>query len=117
MHPGYKRSQRVAGLLKREISRLIYEELKDPSIGELTITNVIVTDDLRIAKIYISSLESEELRNKTLQGLHRASSFLRSQLGLYINLRYTPELRFYYDTGAEHAEKIEQLLKKIHNEE
>ena len=117
MHPGYKRSQRVAELLKREVSRIIYEELKDPSIGVLTITNVTVSDDLRIAKVYISSLESEELRSKTLQGLQRASSFIRGQLGLYTNLRYLPELRFYYDTGAEHAEKIEQLLKKIHDEE
>ncbi len=117
MQQGYKRSQRVAGLLRREISRIIYEELKDPSIGELTITEVTVTDDLRIAKIYISSLEDEAHRVKTLEGLQRAANFIRSQLGIHTNLRYLPELRFFYDSGAEHAEKIERILKRLHDGE
>jgi ribosome-binding factor A len=117
MQQGYKRSQRVAGLLKREISRIIHEELKDPSVGEMTITEVTVSDDLRIAKIYISSLEEEDQRDKTLQGLQRAASFIRSQLGLSTSLRYLPELRFFYDSGAAHAEKIEQILRKLQDEE
>lgn len=117
MRPGYKRSLRIAGLLKRQISRLVREELKDPDIGEMTIIEVIVSNDLRIAKIYISSLEDEEHRQRTLEGLKRATSFIRGKLGVYTELRYIPELRFFYDRGAEHAEKIDKIIKHLHDNE
>jgi len=116
MNTGYKRSQRVAGLLKREISRIIYEELKDPEIGELTITEVSVSDDLRIAKIYITSLDNEEQRNKTVEALRRATSFMRTQLGVCTSLKYMPELKFFYDDGVAHAEKIEKILRQLQND-
>ena len=116
MNSGYKRSQRVAGLLKREISRIIYEELKDPDIGELTITEVGVSDDLRIAKVYFTSLDNEKKRKKTVEGLQRATSFIRSQLGACTSLKYMPELKFFYDDGVAHAEKIERILRQLQND-
>ena len=117
MRPGYKRSLRVAGLLKRELSRIILEELKDPSVGELSITQVSVSDDLRVAKVYIASLDDEVAREKTLLALRRATGYIRGQLGASTSLKFTPELRFFYDITTDQADRIEALLKQLRSNE
>lgn len=109
----YKRSSRVAGLLKREVSRIIFEDIKDPRIGLVTITQVDVSEDLRTAKIYLSVLGDKVARDQTLQGLERAKKFIRMEIARTTELRYTPELKFYYDDSYSYAENIENLLKKI----
>ena len=115
MPQGVKRSLRVAELLKRELSRIIFKELKDPGIGELSITEVQVSDDLRVAKVYFASLDAEEIRKKTLESLNKASSFIRGKLGEATYLKFVPELRFLYDKGIDHSIKIEQILHSLQN--
>lgn len=113
----YKRSNRVAELLKREISRILVEEIKDPGINFVNITNVKISDDLRSSKIYFTVIGDKSVREKTKEGLDRATTFIRCEIGKRLKLRYIPELRFYYDAVADHVENIENLFLKIKQED
>ena len=84
-----------------------------PEAGLLTVTNVKVTDDLKIAKIYISFLENKKRVDELMQNLIDKKKLIRHYIGLEMELRYIPELRFYYDNTMEHAEKIDKLINKI----
>ena len=108
-----KRAHRVAELLKREISKIIFEEIKDPGIDFVTITNVKISDDLRSSKVYFTVLGDKAKRENTRQSLERATKFIRSEVGKRLSLRYVPELKFHYDDVADYAENIENLFLKI----
>jgi len=108
----YKRSQRVSDLLREEIADIIMHKLKDPRIGFITVTGVDVTEDLKIAVVYISVLKEEE-RETTLDILKAAKSFIRSELSRRVRLRYIPSVDFRLDTSIEYGSKIEKLLNDI----
>ncbi len=113
----YKRSDRVAALLKEEISRIILQELHDTQSGFITITKVRVSDDVRHAKIYFSVLGDTEKRDKVKEALDKAKGYIRSELGHRIKIRFVPTIDFHYDDSAEYAEHIELLLHKIKQED
>jgi ribosome-binding factor A len=108
----YKRSQRVSDLLREEIADIIFFKLKDPRIGFLTVTGVDVTDDIKIAVVYISVLKPEE-RQTTLDILNAAKSFIRSELSKRLKMKFIPSIDFRLDTSAEYGSRIEQLLSEI----
>ncbi len=108
----YKRSQRVADLLRQEISVIILERVKDPRLGFLTITDVTMTDDLKIARIYISAYKKEETE-KTLSILSSASGFIRKEISRNVRLKYIPSLEFYEDGSLAYGDKIDDLLNNI----
>jgi len=110
------RTNRIGDQIVREVSAIIDRELKDPSVGFVTVTSARVTGDLRYADVYVSVLGNEEERKKSMEGLTRASRFIRSLVGQRIRLRYTPEIRFRFDDSLIRAEKIDRLLKEIENE-
>src|SRR3990172_1332252 len=109
----YKRSNRVAELLREEVSKIVSNELKDPQINMATVSRIKLTDDLRHAKIYISVIGNKGQIKNSLNGLNRAKNHIRSELGKRINLRLMPELQFVYDSSAEYAQNIEDLLNQI----
>lgn len=111
------RSHRVAEQMKKEIAAIIEHQVKDPRIGFITITNVEVSNDLRHAKIYFSSLGNNEEQKKSLEGLDKAKGFIRKEIAQRINLRYAPEILFRIDTSIEHGVKISKILSKIKSEE
>jgi ribosome-binding factor A len=113
MHP-YKRSQRLGELILVEISDLITRDIKDPRVGFVTFTRVEMSDDLRYAKVFVSSLGSEQEKARTLQGLSSATGYIRRHLGRALHLRYTPEITFLIDASLEHGAKIAQLLRQLH---
>ncbi len=113
----YRRSDRVGELMLREISDIIHREVKDPRIGFCTVTRVILSDDLQYAKVYVSTMGKPEEEDKTLQGLERATRFIRHEIGQRLRLRHTPEIRFFSDKSIEHMDHISQLLKQIAQEE
>jgi ribosome-binding factor A len=113
MHP-YKRSERLGELILAEISDLIAREVKDPRIGFVTFTRVEMSDDLRHAKIFVSSIGAEPEKVRTLQGLSSATGYIRRHLGRALRLRYTPEIAFLPDDSLEHGAKIAQLLRQLH---
>jgi ribosome-binding factor A len=113
MHP-YKRSERLGELILAEISDLIRRDIKDPRVGFVTFTRVEMSDDLRYAKVFVSSLGSEQEKVRTLQGLSSATGYIRRHLGRALHLRYTPDITFLIDGSLEHGAKIAQLLRQLH---
>ncbi len=110
------RAQKVAGVFKEEISRIIREELRDPRIGFITITDVELTDDLRFAKIYYSILGSAKDKEETAKALESGLGFMRRLIGRNIKLRYTPEIKFVLDESGEHSINIQEILNRIDQE-
>jgi ribosome-binding factor A len=108
----YKRSQRVSHLLKEEVSDIIMNRVKDPRLGFITVTDVEVTDDLKIARIYISILKDEE-RQETLEILNSAKPFIRSELGRRVRMKFIPAIEFRLDTSIQYGAKIDRILKDI----
>ena len=108
----YKRSQRVRDLLREEIADIIIFKVKDPRIGFLTVTGVDVTDDLKIAIVYVSILKEEE-KQSTLDILQAAKSFIRSELSKRLKMKFIPSIDFRLDTSIEYGNRIEQLLSEI----
>ena len=78
--PEFKRSRRVSQLLREEISRIITQQLKDPLVGIVTVTGVNITDDLKLARVYVTILGDEKNRQDGLRGLERATKFIRSKI-------------------------------------
>ena len=98
---------------RKEISQIIGYELKNPSVtGMISVTKVKVTNDLKFAKVYVSILNSKNIKD-TLAGLKKSSGYIRSELAKRINLRNTPELIFELDDSIEYGAKIDSILKEI----
>ena len=93
-----RRADRINGLLRQELSRLILKGIKDPRLsGVVSITNVSVSPDLRNAKVYLSVLGDGDIKTEALAGIQSAASFLRRELRSSISLRYVPFLKFELD--------------------
>lgn len=107
--PGH-RIKRINEQVKREISRILLGEVKDPRVGPVTVTRVNTAPDLTLARVFVQLLGEEEARQETLEGLEAATPFIRSTLGQRMDLRRVPEIRFERDHGLEHAMRIEALL-------
>ena len=107
------RMQRVDEEFKREIGKIIDQDLKNPNItGIISVTKVKVASDLKSAKVYISILNSKSKKN-TLEGLKNATGYIRTELAKRINLRYTPSLIFEIDDSMEYGARIDSILNKI----
>ncbi len=111
-----RRVKRYADLLKRVISEVIEFKLKDPNKGMITLTQVKVSPDLRVATIYYTVLGDEKQKQKTGEVLERSKSFIRNEIKPFITTRWLPELRFFYDERMEYADRINSLLKSIKND-
>ncbi len=107
------RYDRVAQALKKELSIIIHDELKDPRLGFVTITAVQLSPDLRFAKVFFSVLGKDEDYKKTKQALDSSLGFIRRLIAERIQLRFTPELLFKEDRSSEYSMKIEKILNEI----
>lgn len=107
------RPERLAEAIKKEVSDMLRNELKDPRIGFATITSVEVSLDLRYAKIFISILGSPTEQKSGMEALQRAQGYVRAELGRRIRLRYTPEITFRLDTSIAHGTRVMQLLEEV----
>lgn len=104
---------RIEEEYKKELSQIIGYKLKNPNVtGLISITKVKVTNDLKMAKVYVSILNAKN-RKDTLAGLKKSSGFIRSELARRVNLRNTPELIFELDDSLEYGAKIDTILKEI----
>lgn len=110
------RSERVETQLKRDISTILQEDLKDPRIGFVTVVRVEVTADLRYAKIYFSVLGDDKAKENALEGITSAKGYIRKLVGDRMKMRYVPELAFKLDTSIEYGLNLENVFDKIHNE-
>lgn len=107
------RLNRVNEELKREISNIINYELTNSNVtGMISVTSVKISPDLRYARVYVSILNSKNMKN-TLAALKSSSGFIRSRIAEKINLRVTPELVFELDDSMQYGERIDTILKDI----
>ncbi len=108
----FKRTDRVADQLQKELAVLIQREVKDPRLGMVTVSGVTVSRDLGYADIYVTLLgeQSPERIKENLQVLKRAGGFLRSQVAKRIKLRHVPELRFHFDETVVRGQKLSSLI-------
>jgi ribosome-binding factor A len=107
-----QRVQRVREAIKQEASDII-QQMKDPRIGFVTVTDAEVSRDLRHVKIFVSVLGDEESRRASLEGLERATGYIRSELGQRIRLRHTPEIVFRWDESLERGARISRILQDL----
>ena len=115
----YKRSDRVADLLRQEIADLLLRRVKDPRIAGVIVTGVELTDDLRHARVYfcISGNCTDQDKENAVVGLSKAKGFMRQELAKRLTTRHVPQLDFHYDTSFEYGDKIERLLKELKTDE
>lgn len=107
------RMGRIDEEYRKELSQIISYELKNPNVtGMISVTKVKVTTDLKYAKVYVSILNSKNIK-ETMQGLKKSAGFIRTELAKRINLRNTPELIFEIDDSMEYGAKIDSILKEI----
>ena len=111
-----KRSTRVADVIRNELSLLIVQRVRDPQLRDISISRVELSDDLRHAKIYFTSLQGGKNSALLKSRLDKAKGFMRSHLAKQINMRFTPDLHFWYDETVEKVEEIEKLLADIARE-
>jgi ribosome-binding factor A len=110
---GSRRPQRVALLVREELSRLVLMVAHDPDLRRVTITDVEMPGDLRSARIYFSCLGTEAERELAEAALDRAAGYLRREVTRRCGLRYAPELTFRFDETLERGARIEELLAKV----
>ncbi len=111
------RIERINAQIKREISELIQQHLRDPRLAEFTaVTEVSTSPDLKHSKVYISSMGGEQDEEKVLSALNSASGFLRTALAKRIKMRYTPELHFAWDNSIEHGDRVLRLIDQVSEE-
>ena len=113
-----RRVARVAELIKREVSQMLLNGIKDDRVGAgmVSVTDVDVSGDLQHAKIYVSIYGTDEARAETMAGLKSATGYVRSELGRRIRLRRTPEVLFQEDRSIERGSRVLSLLNQINRD-
>lgn len=107
------RPARVGERIREELSLLLLRKVNDPGLAPVTVTEVSVTPDLRIAHVNYSALVAPEERPAVARALRRSSGFLRRELGHLLGLRYAPELQFHYDDSFDRGARIDAILRDI----
>ena len=107
------RARRLGEQIQRELTELLRRDVKDQRIGNVTITAVAVTGDLRTARVYYLNFGRVGADSKVQRGLESAAGFLRNALSKALMIRYTPTLSFELDTSIEHGVRLTQLIDSV----
>lgn len=110
------RTDRMADLIRDEISRMLLRDIHDPRIGFVTLTGVSVSPDLRAVSVFVSVLGDEQARETSLKALTGAAGYVQKALFRNLRLRYSPVVTFRIDDSIERGERIERALRQIHGE-
>jgi ribosome-binding factor A len=111
-----RRAEKVADLLREEITQIVGYELEDPRLEAVTVTDVRVSDNLRDARVYVMVSGGEEEAREALAALRHAAQYVRKQLILALDLRHAPELHFVRDKVEESGARVDELLHEIGRE-
>ncbi|HQA49213.1 MAG TPA: 30S ribosome-binding factor RbfA [Syntrophomonadaceae bacterium] len=113
-----RRQERMAVELKKVLSRILQEEIKDPrlDISAVSVSQVELSNDLSHARVYISIMGNDEKQQETMKALEKARGFIRSRIAEEIQVRHVPEIDFRLDRSIEHGIRISSLLDKIMEE-
>lgn len=107
----FSRNQRLGAQVLRTLSELLRSEVKDPRLATVSLTDVELSRDLSVARVYFSLLNPDDDPAPVLAGLQKASGFLRSKLGGAMKIRHIPELRFQHDDSIAHGSAISKLIQ------
>jgi len=107
------RSDRVAQIIRIEVSDIVRNKLVDPRIGFASITDVELTPDLKFAKIFVSILGNDKQKKETIAGLRCATGFIRTELGKRLELRFVPEILFIKDESIERGSKVMSIINNL----
>ncbi len=107
------KKERMEKILEREISSIIFQDVKNEKIKFVTITKASLTNDLSIATIYYTVFGNEDQINASIEALNEAKGFIRTVLSKRIEVKKVPDLKFKYDESFEQGNKIEQILKNL----
>jgi len=111
MHP-YKRSTRLSILLREEIADIVMRKVKDPRLGFITVTDVALSEDLKVAKVFISVM-GEDDKEITMKILNSASGLIRNEVSKRVRMKFIPSIEFRIDRSVERGNRIDQLLKEL----
>ena len=112
-----RRPERVADMLREEITQIVGYELEDPRVQSVTVTDVRVSENLRDASVYVLVEGAEEEILAALTALRHAAPYVRKQVGFALNLRHTPEIHFVRDTVEERGARVDRLLEQLDREQ
>jgi len=110
---GFARSDRVSGLIQQVLSEILQKRINDPRLKMTTITNVKMSRDLRVARIYFAVSGGNQSVEEVTRGFESARGFVKRSLAGKLGLRYMPELNFFYDDSFDYGDQINKLLKSI----
>ncbi len=108
------RTERIADRIRVELSEMMVQEISDPRLSGVTITDVTIDREIAYAEIYFSALEGSQRSEEILEGFAHALGYLRRELAQRVELRVFPRLRFHWDPTNERAEHIEKLIASLH---
>lgn len=112
------RPDRVGERIREELSEMLSRGVvHDPGIGFITLTRAKVSPDLQVARVYYTTMGDANAKRETAAALRRATPFFRRQMGERLGLRRVPELEFRFDESVEQQDRIERILRELHEEE
>ncbi|HDZ5992255.1 30S ribosome-binding factor RbfA [Staphylococcus aureus] len=111
------RAERVGEQMKKELMDIINNKVKDHRVGFITITDVVLTNDLSQAKVFLTVLGNDKEVENTFKALDKAKGFIKSELGSRMRLRIMPELMYEYDQSIEYGNKIERMIQDLHKQD
>ena len=109
----FSRADRVSGLIQEVLSDLLKKNIHDPRLEMVTITNVKMSRDLKLARVYFSIFGDSSKAHAAADGFESARGFIKRSLARKLSLRYMPDLKFFYDESFEYGSHINDLLRKI----
>jgi ribosome-binding factor A len=116
MLPG-RRADRVGDLILREIADLLMTRVKDPRVQKTTVTGIVVSKDLRYAKVFYSLIGNEQEIREAQKGLESATGFIKREIGLRMDLKYIPDIVFKHDPSLAEGDHMEKLFQRLGREE
>jgi len=114
---GYNRADRVADQIRMEVADILMRKIKDPRVRSVTVTDVELTNDLRLARVFVTALGTDAEKREIFAGLVKATGFVRSELGRRVTLRYLPEIVFLEDVSGPRGDRVLQLLEELHDKD
>jgi ribosome-binding factor A len=111
------RTERVASLIKEEIGALLVRDYSNPAFGFITVTEVTLSPDLRIAKVYFSVYAKPEIQAKTIAMLENEKGRIRGVVGSGMKIRFVPELQFFLDGTLDRVDRLNRIFKQIHKDD
>jgi ribosome-binding factor A len=113
----FSRAERVGGHVQKVLTDILQKEISDPRLKMVTITQVKLTSDLRIARVYFTLTGSKVALPDAKEGFKSAHGYLKRSLARQLGLRYMPDIEFHYDDSFDHASQINEILRSIKEED